>query len=266
MSENANLDADDRGSSDREVRLEHLTWPDVRDRLEGGFRTAVVAVGAVEQHGPHLPLMVDAAHGDRLAVEVARRLRNALVAPTIRVGCSDHHLSFPGTISLRPDTLRAVCLDYADSLSGHGFRRICFVPTHGGNFSVLEEALPELNETVAPEAAVRAFTDLEAVVALWRRVAEEAAGLGSRVGGHADVAESSITLALRPDLVRIEEATSGYTGPTDRQSLEEIISRGFESVTENGILGDARGADAEIGQRCIAELADLVVSELSGGG
>lgn len=265
MSEHASLDPGDAGTSDREVRLEHLTWTDVRRRLEEGTRTVVIAVGAVEQHGPHLPLLVDAGRGDRLAVEVARRLGNALVAPTIRVGCSDHHLSFPGTISLRPDTLRAVCLDYADSLAGHGFHRICFVPTHGGNFSVLEEGLPELSEAVAPEADVRAFTDLEAVVALWRRVAEETAGLGGRVGGHADVAESSIMLALRPDLVRMEEATSGYTGPTDRESLEEIIARGFERVTENGILGDARGADAEIGERCIAELADLVASGLSEG-
>lgn len=262
MSENQGRDA---GASEPEVRLEHPTWPEVRERLETGSRTAVVAVGAVEQHGPHLPLLVDAEHGDRLAVEVAKRLGHALAAPTIRVGCSEHHLAFPGTVSVRPETLRALCLDYAESLAGHGFRRLFFVPTHGGNFSVLDEMLPELNEAVGPEAEVRAFTDLEAVVALWRRVAQETAGLGDRVGGHADVAETSITLALRPELVRRSEVTGGYTGPTDRESLERIISEGFERVTENGILGDARGADAGMGERCIEELADLVASRLAGG-
>lgn len=245
-----------------ELRLERLTWPEVRERLESGVRTAVFAVGAVEQHGPHLPLLVDAEHGDRLAVEVASRLGDALVAPTVRVGCSEHHMDFPGTISLRADTLVGLCRDYCTSLARHGFRRICLAPTHGGNFGVIEDALSDLDESVGGDARVRAFTDLEAVVETWRRVAEETADLGHRVGGHADIAETSILAHLRPDLVRGDRARAGYSGPTDRATLDRIIEEGFETVTENGILGDARGFDPGIGERCVDELAELMADAL----
>ena len=88
--------------SQQNLLLEELTSPEVKRALQDGYATVVVAVGAVEQHGPHLPLLVDAVRGDRLALEVARRLGDALVAPTIRVGCSEHHMAFPGTLSIRP--------------------------------------------------------------------------------------------------------------------------------------------------------------------
>ncbi len=80
--------------------LEEMTWPEVEEAIASGYTSVVVAAGAVEQHGPHLPLLVDAARGDRLAIEVAERLGSALVAPTIRVGCSEHHMGFPGTLKL----------------------------------------------------------------------------------------------------------------------------------------------------------------------
>jgi hypothetical protein len=126
------------------ILLEEMTWRDVDEAIEAGRTTVVVAVGAVEQHGPHLPLLVDAVRGDRLAVEVARRLGVALVAPTIRIGCSEHHMAFPGTLTLRRSTLEAICLDYTVSLARHGFRRVCFVPSHGGNFGPLAEMLDDL--------------------------------------------------------------------------------------------------------------------------
>lgn len=248
-----------------ELRLDRMSWPEVRDRLDDGDRTAVVAAGAIEQHGPHLPLLVDAEHGDRLAAEIASRLGDALVAPTIRVGCSEHHMAFPGTISLAEDTLAALCRDYCTSLSRHGFRRICLAPTHGGNFGVIEEALPALNASVGSDSEVRAFTDLEAVVETWRSVVEESAGRGSRVGGHADIAETSILALLRPELVQGERARAGYSGPTDRDTLDRIIEEGFDSVTESGILGDARGFDPAIGERCVAELADLMAEHFRAG-
>ena len=110
------------------ILLEEMTWPEVGDAVASGRTTVVVAVGAVEQHGPHLPLLVDAARGDRLAVEVARRMNGALVGPTIRVGCSEHHMGFPGTLTIRTSTLEAICMDYVVSLDRHGFDRVCFVP------------------------------------------------------------------------------------------------------------------------------------------
>ncbi len=246
--------------------LEEMTSPEVEEAIGAGRTTAVVAVGAVEQHGPHLPLLVDAARGDRLAVEVARRLGRAVVAPTIRVGCSEHHMAFPGTISLRRETLEAICLDYAVSLARHGFTRICFVPSHGGNFGPLSEMLPDLRAAVAPGCEVEAYTDLLGFMRLWQAaVAEHDPELVGRVGGHADLAETSEMLCIRPDLVRSERAERGHVQEFDEELKERIFRDGFRTVTPNGILGDARGASREIGEACIARAAEGVVAALETG-
>lgn len=243
--------------------LEEMTWPEVESAIAGGTTTVVVAVGAVEQHGPHLPLLVDAVRGDRLSVEVARRLGGALAAPTIRVGCSEHHMGFSGTLTLRRSTLEAICIDYAVSLARHGFTRICFVPSHGGNFGPLAEMLPDLRAAVGPECTVDAYTDLVGFMALWEAaVSEVAPELVSRVGGHADIAETSEILCIRPDLVREERAEAGHVQTFDDALRDRIFSEGFRSVTPNGILGDARGASEAIGLACIAHAAEGIVAVL----
>lgn len=249
---------------DDEVVLERMTWPDVRTALDAGRTTAVVACGAVEQHGPHLPLFVDAEHGAGLAEEVARRLGDALVAPTVRIGCSEHHMAFPGTISLEPATFEAVCRDYCTSLARHGFRRICFIPSHGGNFAPLAGMVGRLQEAAGAAMQVVAFTDLAAVIGLWTRVVEAESGLGARVGGHADIAESSVMLALHPALVHAEAAAAGCLEPPTPALLERVLRDGFRSVTPNGILGDARGMSEAIGRRCIDELVDVLVAYFRG--
>ncbi len=243
--------------------LEEMTWPEVEEAIASGTTTVVVAVGAVEQHGPHLPLLVDAARGDRLALEVARRLGDAVVAPTIRVGCSEHHMGFPGTISLRRHTLEALCLDYAVSLARHGFRRICFVPSHGGNFGPLAEMLEDLRAAVAPACSVDAYTDLVGFMAFWEAaVGEHEPELTGRVGGHADIAETAEMLCIRPDLVRVDRAVEGHVQSFDDELMHRIFSEGFRAVTPNGVLGDARGATEAIGASCIAHAAAGIVDAL----
>lgn len=195
---------------------------------------------------------MDAAHATRLGVEVAKRLGDALVAPTIRVGCSDHHIKFPGTVTLRRPTFEAVCEDYCISLAQHGFTSICFYSCHGGNFRVLKELEPRLNSLVGPDCRVIAFSDLKLLVDTWREVADEWGGLGDRVGGHADIAEASITLAIHPELVHVGAAEPGYLGDIfDQQVLDTLLDEGFDKLTPNGIIGDPRGMDAELGERCI---------------
>lgn len=243
--------------------LEEMTWPEVEAAVAAGFTTAVVAVGAVEQHGPHLPLLVDAARGDRLALEVAGRLGRALVAPTIRVGCSEHHMGFAGTLTLRRSTLEAICLDYAVSLARHGFTRICFVPSHGGNFGPLAEMLPDLRDSVGADCRVDAYTDLVGFMQLWEAaVAEVAPELVGRVGGHADIAETSEMLCIRPELVRGERATEGHVQAFDERLRDRIFTEGFRAVTPNGVLGDARGASEAIGLACLRHAAEGIVASL----
>jgi creatinine amidohydrolase len=251
----------DAVSEPHPLLMEHLTWPEIELAMTRGSLTAIVPVGAVEQHGPHLPLMVDAERGTALGLRVARILGDALVAPTIRVGCSEHHMGFAGTISLRPETLEAICRDYAVSLARHGFLNVCFLPSHGGNFGPLEEMLPRLQEAVAevnPEAVVLAFTDLLGVLGLWRWIVEEETGLGARVGGHADIAESSEFLYLHPALVRMGRVEAGSSLELDQAALAKVFEKGFRAITQNGILGDARGLDAALGEKLLDAAARTI--------
>jgi creatinine amidohydrolase len=245
------------------IRLEHLTWPEVGEALEHGWTTVVAAFGAVEQHGPHLPLLVDAEHGTRLAEATAARMGRTLVAPTVRVGCSSHHLAFPGSLSLRRSTLEAIAHDYCTSLAHHGFRKICLIPTHGGNFAPLAGVVDELDRQAGPACQVRAFTDLEALLRLWTGAVQREAGLGERVGGHADIAETALVLKLRPELVREERAEEGFTGTVDEELLERGFRDGFDTISPNGILGDARGGSAELGERILEEEAAFLAEHFA---
>jgi len=245
--------------------LEHLTWPEIEIEITRGTTTVIVPVGAIEQHGPHLPLLVDAERGTAIGLRIARHLGDTLVAPTIRVGCSEHHMGFAGTISIRPETLEAICRDYCASLARHGFLDIYFVPSHGGNFGPLQEMLPRLRAVAAevnPDARVGAFTDLLGIISVWRWVVEEESGFGSRVGGHADIAESSEMLHLVPWLVRVERAEKGLVGELDREAVERIFSRGLRAVTPGGVLGDPRGMDAALGEKLLDATSKVIAERL----
>ncbi|WP_206077943.1 creatininase family protein [Prauserella endophytica] len=242
-----------------ELRIEHLTSPDIADAIANGMRTAVLPLGATEQHGAHLPLSVDSDHADRLGVLVAERLGDALVAPTIRIGCSSHHLGFAGTLSLRAETLEAVCLDCCTSLAGHGFRRVLIFSAHIGNYPLLAGIEPKLAARLPAGVEVIAFADSAAVLAAWRDAAHRVAGLAGHVGGHADIAETSIMLAVRPDAVRSERAAAGFPGPMTVQLLARVFTNGVAAVAPNGVLGNPDGMSPELGFECLNAVADLLV-------
>ncbi|MBD3869632.1 MAG: creatininase family protein, partial [Acidobacteria bacterium] len=135
------------GSGDRdEVLWGSLTWPDARARL-GPTSVALLPVGAIEQHGPHLPLDVDAYDAERLAVEVAERCSNPrpLVLPVIPYGVSYHHDDFPGTISVGPDTLAAMVREIGVNVARQGIDKLIIVNGHGGNGPALHFAAQLIN-------------------------------------------------------------------------------------------------------------------------
>lgn len=242
-----------------ELRMERLTSPEVGEALAAGYTTAVFACGAVEQHGPAVALSMDASHGSALALAVAERLGHALVAPTVRVGCSEHHMAFPGTLTLRQETFRAVVTDYVTSLERHGFTRVVILPTHGGNFAPLAELVPELD--VAGTIRVQAFTDLFETMAVWRREAE-VHGMGDRVGGHADVAEASILMFLHPERVRPGRAEPGRVGALDPEVSARLFEEGMKAVSPNGVLGDPTGMNPALGRQLVESLAGTIVDTL----
>ncbi|MGN8545362.1 creatininase family protein [Bradyrhizobium sp. CCBAU 53421] len=242
------------------LHLELMSFEDVSDAVASGSSTVLIPCGAVEQHGPHLPLCMDADHADALAVNVAQRLGRALIAPTIRVGCSAHHLVLPGTISLRPETFEAICLDYCTSLAQHGFKRILLFSGHIGNFPVLRDMLPRLRRAVPQDVEIDAFCDSIAWIDRWRSAVKEAGGDPNAVGGHADIAETSLMMLLRPDSVRLHRFEVGHLGALSEAQLQAMWKNGIKSVTDNGIIGDPYGSSAEIGARCLEAISDLLAT------
>lgn len=233
--------------------LDRMTWLQISDHIKTGRDTVIVPFGSTEQHGRHLPLGTDAVLGDELGWRLAERL-DAFVAPTLRFGCSDHHMSFAGTISLSEDTFRSVVKDVVGSLRKHGFKRIILLPTHGGNFQPLKRAVREIGPT--GEATVLAFTDLEG---LTKVAFKSSGGFGvdqAKSGAHAGEWETSMMLALRSEQVDMERASEGFLG-----GLAEVfakIASGLENLDKHGVIGDPRVARAEAGRQYVEEMVDFL--------
>lgn len=253
-----------RGYPDQ-IHLELMSHEEVAAALAQGCTTVVIPLGAVEQHGPHLSLGMDADHAEALAERIARRRGATLVAPTIKTGCSSHHLPFAGTISLRPETLEAICLDYCTSLARHGFKRILIHSGHIGNFPILKDMLGRLRDAVPSDVEILAFTDSTTWIATWRDAVRDAGGDVSAVGGHADIAETSLMMVIRPDSVRQDRFEVGHLGGLSEADLELMWKNGIRSVSPNGVIGSPFGSNRQIGEVCLAAVADLLIETFDGG-
>ncbi|WP_227375802.1 creatininase family protein [Haladaptatus halobius] len=239
------------------VLLEEHSWPEVETALEGGTRTAIVAVGSVEQHGPHLPLIMDTLAGDELARRIAEELGDALAAPTIRPGCSGHHMEFPGTITIPPETLMDLIRSYCRSLDEHGFEHIVLVPTHGGNFAPVNTAAPEIAHEI--DANVIALANLDEHMALMNEGLRDADVEYEEPVIHAGAAETAIVLAVDEGLVRTDELEVGREGEI---STARLLSEGFKTITRNGVLGDPREATPEAGEAILQKVTTAYVERI----
>lgn len=240
------------------VRLEELTWTDVEAAIEDGTRTAIVPVGSIEQHGPHLPLGTDSYIGEAVAERVADRLGDALVAPCVRPGVSGHHMEFPGTVSVDADLLMDLLCGYAESLERHGFEYVVLLPSHGGNFAPVETVAPEIARELESIDVVT-LADIEQYMELMNE--------GLREGGidyrepviHAGANETSIMLAVHEELVREERRERGHEGPV---SVPTLLSKGFRFFTDSGVLGDARESSSDAGEAILETVAETYAAEV----
>jgi len=160
----------------------------------------VVPVGATEQHGPHLPVGTDTLAVEAFARSAASAVAGRLpivVTPTLPFGCSPHHLPFGGTMSLSTETYFRVVFELVESLIVGGWRRILIVNGHGGNHELIQLAARDL--ALKHPASIAA---LSYWMVAWDALIDLEAHLGGRLPGHAGAFESSLVLALRPDLVR----------------------------------------------------------------
>ena len=231
----------------RAYLLRELTWPEAQERFRE-TDIALLPVGAIEQHGPHLPLDVDAFDADTLARAVAARCPDPkpLVLPLMPYGVSYHHNDFSGTLSITNETMARLIYDIGLSVARNGITKLVIINGHGGNAATLDFAAQMINRDtrmfVAIDSGETSDVDIEGMT----ETAENDV--------HAGEIETSTTLAIRPHLVDMSKAVSSIPRFSSRY-MSFTSSRGIswhaytKRISENGVMGDPTKATAEKGRK-----------------
>jgi creatinine amidohydrolase len=244
------------------VQTEEMNWPSIRKAIDSGFKTILIPVGSIEQHGPHLPTFTDALLAHELCGRLAAKLGRTLVAPVIRPGCSEHHLAFSGTVSVSPSMLVKLVDAYIGSLKKAGFTNFVIIPTHGGNFEPLRKGFATLKKKYR-KVNLYGYFDLQRFVGAMNEAAAQFGISPEASGAHSGFAETSCVLAVRPDLVDMASAAPGYVGPFDKNESRQIHKKGMTAFTKNGVLGDPTRSSAEAGEKIIQNTVDCIASVLN---
>lgn len=239
------------------IRIAEMTWVDIKEKIDNGYKTVVFGVGATEQHGPSLPLETDALQAEEFANIIAVKLENALQAPTIPVGYSEYHLHFAGTISLRKSTLSAIVEDYIDSLARHGFQNVIIFISHGGNEDSIKDVLPKMREKY-PNIKMFYYYTQEIFPAIREMGQKYNLTLGE-IGSHGGDMEASMMLYLASELVKKDRFVEGYTKMISNRISKKLHAEGTNSISETGVLGDQRKASYEKGKDYIDKFTDVVL-------
>ncbi len=216
------------------------------------FDKAILAVGATEYHGEHLPYGTDTIVARRLAEEVAKRVDGLLVLPPIPYGMSLHYASFPIAVTLTSETLISALRDVFSSLIRHGINKLFIVNGHDGNIAPIEVATREF-KMEHPEMKICVLEEWWIVAGklLPRGTFEVWDGLG-----HAGEGETSIMLAMNPELVEMKYAK----GVVPDLPCHIQIKWAFEELTPYGVTGDPTKATKEKGEKMMEALINHTVS------
>jgi creatinine amidohydrolase len=241
------------------VELEQLTSAEAGRLTAGGRVAGLIAVGAVEQHGPHLPLGTDAIIARHLAGEVAARLaETVLVAPVLPGGLSSHHLGFPGTVHLPDEVFAGYVRAYLSTMDALGVRDVAIFSAHGGNFG----AIGELAAEYAGHERLRvvAFTDLGRYLEVMMSTAAATGLHAPETDAHAGGLETSQMLFLHgEDRITVPPGLEGYVA-AEPGWMERLTADGMKALSSNGVLGRPADATTAAGEAICAGLADELAS------
>lgn len=243
-----------------------LLWAELRRDEVAAARDAgavvVVPVGAIEQHGPHLPVNTDISDAWAVATRLSQTCDDppVLVAPAVPWGVSHYHMVFPGTLTLTVETFAELLLELVRSIARNSFRRIVILNGHGGNGATIE--------TVATRANAEGIDVLP--ITFWNLVPQTMIDLSEADGGHighAGELETSLQLHLQPERV-------------DRAALEQPLGRALEEVglvqgvywpprlpeeAPDGVYGLAHTGSAEKGERFLVAVVERLAELLRDG-
>ena len=223
------------------MKLAELHWPEVKE-LRREKTVAVIPVGSMEQHGPHLPFQVDTFVASRLAEDLEKTVPDVLLVPPIWAGVSAHHMDFPGSITVRAKVFMDFIHDICASLYHHGFHRIVLLNGHGGNRSSLEVLGQELFVEFGLTVNTLAYWDL--VPDLVRSLKQSK----SKGMGHSGELETSLMLYLAPQSVNQKDIPPGVLGVHEEGATEGI--KRYVNMKEHsaqGVIGKPSAASPEIG-------------------
>lgn len=226
--------------------MENMTWKDFEEKLRN-TKTVLIPFGSTEEHGYHLPLSTDY----HVAYEIAKRVSektSVLVTPPICYGVCRRGESFPGTITISFDTLRSLTLDIVESLYSHNLRNIVLLPGHLGSAQLT-------SLEIACQESLRKHSDLNLVIIRLPEILKQLPeGIIDEHFGHAGEVETSIMLALLPQLVEMKKAVSEIPSfPTHN------LTRDARDFMRSGIIGDATNATLQKGEAIL----ELLISEIS---
>lgn len=241
--------------------LYDMTWPEVAQLSKE--TVVVVPFGAVEQHSNHLPLGTDSLIADA----IARRLEKAipdqtLILPTTWLGCSRHHMDFPGSLTAEIDTFISAGEQVVESMAHHGFRKFLLLNAHGGNISKVAIMVEKLQHRLGPDCKIVGITYWDLITREIRTIRETP--LGGM--GHACELETSLVLAESPQAVRKDRMEPD--GPDHVSQFEEqdmfapgkvTVIKPLKEISRHGGVGDPRSAAPQKGEQIFA----AVISKLT---
>jgi creatinine amidohydrolase len=224
----------------------------------------ILPIASLEQHGPHLPVEVDSMLGETVAIRAARKIaargQPALVLPVLWTGLSEHHMSFGGTVTLDLAAFALLVEGVCRSVLRHGFQRIVLLNAHGGN----ENALRNITDDLTPKLSVPIvqFTYWYAAAAAIAHILETQGGLM-----HACEAETSMMLAVRPELVAMDRV--GLAKANSTPDIADVVGGGvyrwrtIGARSSSGVIGNPEAASAEKGERLFEAIAEALADKLS---